>query len=108
LARGVEPIGVWSTKITSAIFSAPSMASQAPGVAVGKPRRRSRPRYSTSSTSVLFPEPETPVMQTMRASGMATSMPRRLWARALRTVRRRCGLGARRLAGIGIRHAPLR
>ena len=84
LLRGVRPMGDWSMSMTLSKCSSPSIRSWAPG-RVG--RRLSRPESAFSSvslTSVLFPEPDTPVTQVRAPTGKPTSMPRRLFcARAL-------------------------
>src|SRR2546425_8810348 len=80
--RGVRPIGDWSTRTTSASASHPSSARTSP---TGSPRccfavcapwrRASSWRYSTSCTSVDFPDPETPVTAVSVPSGMRASTP---------------------------------
>ena len=86
LERGVRPIGLWSMSMTLSIASRPSIASWAPARSRAPFSSRARARYRTSETSVLLPEPETPVTATKRASGNVTSTFLRLCSRAPRTT----------------------
>jgi hypothetical protein len=60
-----------------------------------------------SLTSVLFPEPLTPVTAVSVPSGIATSMFFRLFSRAPRMTTSPFG-GRRRLDGVGIDRSPRR
>jgi hypothetical protein len=60
-----------------------------------------------STTKLDFPEPDTPVTQVMVPSGMSTSMPRRLLARAPRTPIVQ-PFPRRRWRGTGTSSAPAR
>ncbi len=81
-ARDVRAGGDWSTSATSSTRSRPSMRSQAPGSPSGVPARAMAARQSTSSSSVLLPDPEGPVTQMNVPSGKAHVTPFRLWQRA--------------------------
>ena len=61
LLRGVRPIGVWSMTIIFEKFSAPRISSCAPGRSLEPYHWRNSARRMMSSTSVLLPEPLTPV-----------------------------------------------
>ena len=61
----------------------------------------------TSLMSVLLPEPDTPVMQTITPSGISTSTLRKLFARAPRIDSVGPG-GCRRMAGTSMRRLPAR
>ena len=65
---------------TSANCSAPRSRSKAPGDSVGLPMILSKPGYSTSWIKVDLPEPETPVTQTKRPSGISIETFLRLLA----------------------------
>ena len=104
LLRGVRPMGDWSMSMTLSSCSSPSIRSWAPG-RVG--RRLSRPDSAFSSvslTSVLFPEPDTPVTQVRAPTGKPTSTPRRLFCRAPSTVSH--PRAARRTAGTSTPRRP--
>ena len=58
----------------------------------------------TSCTSVLLPEPETPVTQVTVPNGMRTSMPLRLCSRAPVSVSHRGPIGASQRALADARH----
>ena len=60
-----------------------------------------------SLTSVLLPEPETPVTHTRPPSGKRASMSFKLWARAP-TTSSVVPWPARRVAGTGIERSPAR
>ncbi len=62
-----------------------------------------------SSTSVLLPEPLTPVTQVNVPSGIRASMLRRLFSFAPSTSSQpRSSVGARRFLGMGIASSPFR
>src|SRR6266576_2027896 len=68
--------------MTLSMRSTPSIRSCAPGRSFAREMICARRRYRISFTSVLFPEPDTPVTATNCPSGMRTSMSLRLCARA--------------------------
>ena len=76
--RDERPSGDWSTRITSAMPSSPSIASCAPTSSTpGRspfPMRCRAPAASTSTTSDDFPEPDTPDTATSWCSGKSTEM----------------------------------
>ncbi len=74
---------------TSSISSAPDSPLNCPGASVGLPRYLSNAGYSTSSTRLDLPEPETPVTHTRRLSGMRTSRFLRLCSQAPRNSSQR-------------------
>jgi hypothetical protein len=84
------PIGVWSTSSTraqrlpageaaAAVQIGLAGAAAAAGALGGQ--QACSERAMTSRTSVDLPEPDTPVTQTSRASGIDTSRSRRLLSR---------------------------
>ena len=75
-----------------------------PGFSVGLPLARSSAGNSTSCTSVDLPEPLTPVTQTRRPSGIATSMFLRLCSAA--PSRRSDAGGAARRRGVRAADLP--
>ncbi len=83
------------------------MASWAPARSRAPFSSRARARYRTSETSVLLPEPETPVTATKRASGNVTSTFLRLCSRAPR-ITSDWPLPRRRVAGIWTWSSPRR
>ena len=97
-------MGDWSMAMTLSNCSMPSMRRCRPG--------RSGLRFSLpamalrmiSFTSVLLPDPETPVTHVKAPTGIRTSMSRRLFSRAPSTDSQPCG--SRRVAGTGIVRAP--
>ena len=101
----MRPIGLWSISMTLSTAPAPSTESWAPGSSRAPKTAVASARYRMSVTSVLLPEPETPVTAVNVPSGKRTSTSRRLWARAPTTssalplpVRRRVGMGTCALA----------
>ena len=104
LLRGVRPMGDWSMSITLSMCSSPSMRSCAPGRRGRRPSRPARVFSSTSLTSVLLPEPDTPVTQVRAPTGNAASMSRRLFSRAPWTVSH--PRASRRIAGTGTPRRP--
>ena len=77
--------------------AAPSSPAHAPGSDSPSPSCRRRFRYRTWSTSVDFPEPETPVTQTSNPSGRLSVRSLRLFSRAPRIRSVRLASGLRRL-----------
>src|SRR5699024_11769988 len=61
LERGVRPIGAWFTSITFSICFNPFIFSCSPGNCFDLYKRLASDLYKISFTSVLFPEPDTPV-----------------------------------------------
>ena len=104
LLRGVRPIGDWLMSMTLSMLPAPSMRSWAPGRTGRRPTRPASAFSRTSFTSVLFPDPDTPVTQVSAPSGNPASMPRRLCSRAPRTVIQ--PLPGRREGGTGMARRP--
>src|SRR2546428_833552 len=92
--RGVRAVGDSSPSSAGGAWSQPRR-SAIPGGSGSRAIRAFSARYSTSRTSVDFPEPDTPVTQTRRPSGKSTVRSRRLWRRAPLTVRRGAVPGGR-------------
>ena len=105
--RGVRPIGAWSTSTASVMNSTPSSFLKAPIRFSEPPFARLIAAYSTSWTSVDFPDPLTPVTVVNTPSGIVMSMFFRLLARAPRMTMSPLSAG-RRLFGTGIDRAPVR
>ena len=103
----MRPMGLWSISMTLSMASSPSTRSCAPGSSRAPNRARARARYRMSVTSVLLPEPETPVTAVNVPSGKRTSRSCRLWARAPTTSSAR-PLPVRRRAGMGTLRSPRR
>ncbi len=89
-SAAMRPGGVGSTTATSRIRSAPSIASHCPRSGV-----RCRLPTSTERTRLVLPAPETPVTTTSCPSGISTSTPCRLCARAPRMSSRPLACGRR-------------
>ena len=83
LLRGVRPMGLWSTLMTLSNASSPSMRSCAAGSAWLWYSFLATAAYSVSFTSVLLPEPLTPVTQVKSPTGISTSTCLRLLPCAL-------------------------
>ena len=70
--RGVLPIGDWSMLIILSILSKPLISLHFPGFTCESLSSLVIALYKTSLTSVLFPEPETPVTQLNTPKGNLT------------------------------------
>ena len=84
--RGLRPIGSWSTWTSLSKNSRFSMCLCLPGTVLAPLSLRAAAAARTSFTSVLLPEPDTPVTQVRSPAGNRTSIPLRLCSRASRTV----------------------
>src|SRR6218665_2888230 len=71
-------MGLWSTLITLSKYSMPTISSCGAGSSCARWIWRATAAYSVSLTSVLLPEPETPVTQVSRPTGKSTLTCRRL------------------------------
>ena len=81
--RGVLPIGDWSITMILSIFSEPIIFLWHPTLSLCLFVRSSyNPRYNILFTSVLFPEPDTPVTHINLPNGNSTSMFLRLFSLA--------------------------
>jgi len=85
LDLGVRPIGDWSMSITLSNASKPNTSRWAPGLTRVRCTRLASDLKITSLTSVLLPDPDTPVTQMNLPTGSSTSMPLRLCSDAPRT-----------------------
>src|ERR1700729_1893780 len=106
LDLGVRPIGDWSTEITLSSCSSPLIRLCAPARWRERCRRLAAALYSTSLTSVDFPDPDTPVTQQNTPSGTLTSTLRRLCWETPSTLT--YPEGRRRRAGVSITRVPAR
>src|SRR5699024_10244624 len=66
---GVRPIGAWLISITLSICSRPNIFSCTPGRCFPLYKCLANDLYKISFTSVLFPEPETPVTAVIKPIG---------------------------------------
>ena len=85
--RGVLPIGDWSIFITLSRFSVPLISLKLPYFVCALFSFTERYLYITSFTREDFPEPETPVTQTISPSGISTFIFFKLFAYAPLTDR---------------------
>ncbi len=105
--RGVRPMGLWSMLMTLSRYSSPSRAVCFPGRHFIRFRSAPSRLNKISFTSEDFPDPDTPVTQVSVPRGMSTSMPRRLFSAAPRTVSS-FPPPRRRVSGTAIYRFPLR
>ncbi len=84
--RGLRPIGSWSTWTSFSKKSRFSICLCFPGMVFAPLSLRAAAAARTSLTSVLLPDPDTPVTQVSSPIGNRTSIPLRLCSRASRTV----------------------
>src|ERR1700744_2487775 len=107
LERLLRQLADWSMFTTLCTSSAPSIESCAPGSVRVSTRRFHSALYRISLMSVLFPDPEAPVMATSMPRGISTSTFFRLFSRAPRTISD-APSPLRRLAGVAIHRLPER
>ena len=100
----MRPIGDWSISITLSIWLERRRCRRGrPGRLAARCSRWASAGCRVSLTSVLLPEPETPVTQTKPPSGIATSTFLRLLLAGADGSRARCRCRARRSRGHGDR-----
>ena len=99
-------MGDWSISMTLSILPRPRILSCSPGFSRAAYSRRRSARSSVRFTSVLLPEPLTPVTQMIPPRGNLTLMSLRLFSRQPRSSSTLRRLSFRRRVGVSISHRP--